>query len=1796
MASTGLCWRAVRSETTETNKGKTMSHRIVSFLSRTVCLAVLFILVFCPVTSPAQVSIGINIYYNTYPGESSYYIQVPMTNASPILTYDEIISPQTNFTVTLDSSGNNAFSTYATITGFSDLANAMTNGNWLLITDVGAPSQQIYTFQVSFTGFTSNDMPGFQVTYPMPEEVITSTNVTFTWSGGPANYSDLWLYLHNTDYSYFQGVGISPNISSWNYGTPLSGADTNFYFQANYQTSGTSYLAVSTPLTAGGQAVPGGWSATSTLNLTENNGTNADGDGVHFILMTNLPNSGSGIVGHKLIAQYPFSQSAGGNDVSGNNNNFNSSVSWAHSGQLQFSGTGIAGGGSLQLDGGEAIETGSPPGSHTFDNWLAAFYGSFSVSLWINTTTVVGGDADDFSGYNGAAVLWTYNNGVNDTLPVVLTGHKAAFFTGDPTGGKGDTLHSTADVTTGTFVHLVVTRDQSSGRKAIYINGVLDAADTGIAGNLGGDANEYTIGGFVWSSYAGLLDDVQIYSGVLNSNEVAFLYANPGVPAPDVAGSSSGLVAYYDFDENTDLAADLSANGNNLVYGGSFSGPVLSTNSISGSRAVSFNGASYLVPSLNLLPTLAGDFSLSLWVNTTENIAWDTAPAYYGAGIVSADVPNLASDLIPVALTGGAIGFNSGGTNDDTLNSATKINDGHYHHVVVTRNQATGEKQIYIDGVFSTNDFATTGLLNAPKLITIGALADESNPDPTSPEYTGGNGFVGLIDDIQFYSRVLTAGEVAALFATPGSKASTGLVCHYDFDEGAVLAADVSGNGNGMVFAGVLEYNAPGPALTARTESGPGALSFDGTTYLAPENNLVTNLAGSFSLSAWLRTTQSFGTSGEPAYQGAGIVTAEVAGHSLDLVPLALTGGNIAFGTDGSSPDTLTSATAINDGNYHHVVVTRNQATGEKQIYIDGALDKSDVSDTALLNNPQIMVFGAQADAGQGNANSPSLDGTNGYVGLMDSVQIYSRVISPGEVTFLYDNPGDTIPVPGNSNNVFGMALGTSNLVWSASGNAPWFVETTNTYSTNAAAAQSGSLQEGQSSILQTTVTGPGIISFYWQTTAANGDDFDLECDLDGVYENDISGQTPWGQFTLPITNFGTHTVTWNANTLQNSGSSPTDAGYVDQVVYTRDVAPVITVNPFNQTNYPGYSVALLADASGTPAPTWEWFKVGDPNTVLGTSALFIPANSGASGVAGSYYAVASNPAGSQTTTAALVTFVSAPLPPDWTEAFKSPFETYDNYGEYIANDVFYACTVDSTGANIFSVGYSSGTNVFFGTNEIINPNGGFAAVIVKQTAAKATVWVVTITNNGSGSAYAQDIAPAPGGGVYAAGSFSGTNWLGNTLLQDSGQGTIFLARLDADGHTVWVQTINTTSGSYIPLNCLVADTSGNVTLGGFINGPATIGASNLTVSGQAGFLAQFNESGTVNWAEPLSNPVEYLQYGGGTIYASLINWIGVNTSYTVGGLVNDMDLNWTLAAINATNGKGIWLRDVGEAKGEFPGVLDDYPEIALSGTNLFLVGTAYGSSAVFGPFTVPITGGRGQYFARYDTNGNAQLATGFGSPTTQPQAAVADASGNVYVAGNFDTYSYFGNDILAAPRISALGDGFFGQAFAAMFDRNGTPQWARMAQSTNLTFEISDMVNFFGIALAPNGIWVCGEGSGAVYFGTNLVNSAGRFVFFGGGFFYVQEFNSGMLGMIAETALPAPVTLLNPEVVGANFQFQFLSQAGFTHTVLYQTNPAAADWLTTSTVAGDGTVKTISIPLSVFSPSMEGFVRVSTQ
>jgi hypothetical protein len=70
-------------------------------------------------------------------------------------------------------------------------------------------------------------------------------------------------------------------------------------------------------------------------------------------------------------------------------------------------------------------------------------------------------------------------------------------------------------------------------------------------------------------------------------------------------------------------------------------------------------------------------------------------------------------------------------------------------------------------------------------------------------------------------------------------------------------------------------------------------------------------------------------------------------------------------------------------------------------------------------------------------------------------------------------------------------------------------------------------------------------------------------------------------------------------------------------------------------------------------------------------------------------------------------------------------------------------------------------------------------------------------------------------------------------------------------------------------------------------------------------------------------------------------------------------------------------------------------------------------------------------------------------------------------------------------------------------------------------------------------------------------------------------------------------VTLLPPALVGTNFQFSFVSQANHTNYVQYSTNLANTNWLPYSTIIGDGTTKSVTVPANT---QAQEYFRVETQ
>ena len=652
------------------------------------------------------------------------------------------------------------------------------------------------------------------VTFPTNGAVFITNTPTFTWQG-PTN----WLGTLNVNENFIDTSGnnygeasasLPPGQTNWPCPVVIPNGTNNF--SADYQSNVTALIVANIPTNNFVQPLSG-WVSTATLETYYNS---------QFIVGLPVISTSSG--GHTNIAHYAFDNSGNlGQDSSGNGNDMSGPTWWGP--VYQFDTDAEAGGGAVQFFGTSDLNA----NGQALTNLNAVLAGSFTFSAWVKTTVTNGADYNN--AFFGAVIFWAYNDhgNTNDTIPLSITGSKAAFTTRDHLGNF-TTLHSTSSVNDGNYHLITVTRDQGTGEMRIYVDGNFETSEIGTTDPLNGNNYNLTIGGWDYyiddtgtnfSSYKGLLDDLQIYSGVLSATEVGEIYTNPGTTIPNLAGNAAnGIVAHYDFDEGNVVAPDVSGNGNNIVLAGNFggAGPAISTDAVAGAGSVSFDGGSFLTAPSNLLSTLASSFTISLWVNTTQNYDYPGDFAYNGAGIISADIPGIANDLVPVALTGGQVAFNTGNTQygyDDTINSSATVNDGNWHHVVVDRNQTTGEKDIYIDGVLDTSDFDTTALLDDPQLLTIGAIADASNPDPSSPSYTGYNGYQGLLDDIQIYSRVLSANEVSFLYDNPGATLTSSSSTPYPVDVNLQFSFIRSQDPNlGEIYGASVSFNSVSPAPT----------------------------------------------------------------------------------------------------------------------------------------------------------------------------------------------------------------------------------------------------------------------------------------------------------------------------------------------------------------------------------------------------------------------------------------------------------------------------------------------------------------------------------------------------------------------------------------------------------------------------------------------------------------------------------------------------------------------------------------------------------------------------------------------------------------------------------------------------------------------------------------------------------------------------------------------------------------------------------------------------------------------
>lgn len=311
--------------------------------------------------------------------------------------------------------------------------------------------------------------------------------------------------------------------------------------------------------------------------------------------------------------------------------------------------------------------------------------------------------------------------------------------------------------------------------------------------------------------------------------------------------------------------------------------------------------------------------------------------------------------------------------------------------------------------------------------------------------------------------------DSAPMSATPlGSLNGGALLADYKFESGDAMDRSARGQ-DGAVNGGVTF------ATAGKVDS--AAATFDGINgYI----QIPAEVGTDFTIAFWMKTT-STGGAGAQWYNGSGLVDGEVGGAAADF-GTALVGTKVAFGI-GNPDTTIMSTSAVNDGAWHHVAVTRNSTSGAMQLYLDGALQAAATGPTGTRSAPTTLRIGSIQT------------GFGYYNGSLDEVRLYNYALAAADVAKLFrpgNYPAAIYKLEGNAQD----ASGNGNHGAVAGGIA---------YTTGKVDAQAGQFNgTGNSVLIPSSLVNDFSIA-YWIKTTATGAAGQWWSGL-GIVDGEVSG------------------------------------------------------------------------------------------------------------------------------------------------------------------------------------------------------------------------------------------------------------------------------------------------------------------------------------------------------------------------------------------------------------------------------------------------------------------------------------------------------------------------------------------------------------------------------------------------------------------------------------------------------------------------------------------------------------------
>lgn len=400
---------------------------------------------------------------------------------------------------------------------------------------------------------------------------------------------------------------------------------------------------------------------------------------------------------------------------------------------------------------------------------------------------------------------------------------------------------------------------------------------------------------------------------------------------------------------NWPLAADLRD-----VTGGNDGTTGASDVFVEGSLDFSARQAGVVLANERIADVLAGSATVSFNLRTTQP---GSANAWTAPGVFGRDQSGGADDVFWGWIDQAGhmrLSVGNPATDNPGARSARPVNDGVWHQIVLTRDATTGAQAVFIDGT-KTTAVGLTGTkgLNS-KFRMLGQI--QGNADF----------FKGRLSNVRVYGRVLSDDEIAAI---------SGLVHRWPL---ANTTDDVVGGNDGTP--------------TSNDSFSDGGMNFGtrtaGVTLATTDTAAV--LGGTATVSFHMKTTQGGSAN---AWQAPGIFGRDQAGGTSDVFWGWIDNNGLLRLSVGDPTATNTgvrSTRAVNDGQWHFVVLTRDSASGAQAMYVDGV--KSSGSGTA-----GVMGMAAKLQMlGQIHGN------TDFFRGSLANVRVYNRVLGDAEAATLY--------------------------------------------------------------------------------------------------------------------------------------------------------------------------------------------------------------------------------------------------------------------------------------------------------------------------------------------------------------------------------------------------------------------------------------------------------------------------------------------------------------------------------------------------------------------------------------------------------------------------------------------------------------------------------------------------------------------------------------------------------------------------------------------------------------------------